>query len=257
MDTGLNLFDLKSTCDTDKLEDNILAIEGIASVSVQLDGVRLMVYISEELPPPVIENRDVYEPIIAEYDSIITRLIVLSGTALVEVGDTVYKGQVLIAPYMSDGNTLDPSIQEKREKIYADGQIYGRIWLSKSAVINDEKLVTVRTGEFVQEVNVHYLLDFNSKISVPYLEYEKEIKITQLNAVFPLNIAYTTYYETKQQLQPCNIEVETNNAIALSYLKLTEIAQGQILRQWHTIKKTDNGTIIEVVAETIQRIDGG
>ncbi|NCA67878.1 MAG: hypothetical protein EOM87_07440 [Clostridia bacterium] len=111
-------YSLKRNIDIDSLRMDINKIEGVASVSVSIKGTKLLINVKEELQKgivPIFDDSGIY----AECDTIITRIIVQSGTAMVKAGDSVRKGALLIAPfYTLNEDTILP--------VAARGEIYGR-----------------------------------------------------------------------------------------------------------------------------------
>lgn len=86
------------------LERKLLNIDGVAYASVVKDGRSIVVNIVEELPEiPLLDTQNLV-PLPAKEGGVITKIVVLSGTKRVEVGDTVQQGEILIDPYVASAD---------------------------------------------------------------------------------------------------------------------------------------------------------
>ncbi|NLW56023.1 MAG: sporulation protein YqfD [Firmicutes bacterium] len=92
-------------------------------VTVHLQGVVSLVTVTEKTPPPAVDQAAT--DLVAAKDGLITSLIVVDGTAVVEEGDTVSRGDLLI---MGEKTLryLDGRIETKRVK--AVGKVMARVW---------------------------------------------------------------------------------------------------------------------------------
>lgn len=108
--------------DCQKIEENIrLAYPDIGWVSAELKGTKLTISMVEtNMPVPVVKKEGGYH-LVASHDGVIKEMITRSGTPMVHVGDTVKKGDILIAGILEYRDDSDAVI--KREKVCADGDI--------------------------------------------------------------------------------------------------------------------------------------
>lgn len=98
---GLKKGMLKSEVDTDKIiNELILKRNDISWIGIDLKGTNAIVKIVKSYEEPEIVDDDDYCNIVASKDGIITKIVAQNGTALVKEGDTVKKGDILIAGYM-------------------------------------------------------------------------------------------------------------------------------------------------------------
>ena len=116
----------------------------------------MYVYIKEELDKPDLIDYTKPVPVISDYDAIVTRVVVLTGTAAVKNGDTVLKGQTLIYPYLTNKKENEET-EEIRVDIRATGMVYGRVWYKESFVLSDETIITKRTGKYKEYVTPSYI----------------------------------------------------------------------------------------------------
>jgi len=257
--SGAKRFKLIYGINERAIMNNVLAIEGISSASVETKGVKLYVYVKEELEEPDINDYSKPIPVVSAYDAVVTRIVVLTGTAAVKKGDTVTKGEVLISPYITNKKSEDEEKEEIRIDIRATGIVYGRVWYKESYTLTDEIEVYERTGRYIETVTPTYIFEGKSPQNIPYKHYEIEEEKIYYNAFFPLIVTYNRYYELEKIIVKRNVQMEKEEIIAESYLKLKSRVpdDAKIIRYWSTVKEVDNSTLIDVYLETEQRIDDG
>ncbi|MGE5574211.1 MAG: sporulation protein YqfD [Bacteroidota bacterium] len=118
---------LKRSIDPGKVSRIVLAeFPDLAWAAVHIRGTMATIEVVEKTLPEVrLGGVDV----VAAEDALVTNMIVLSGEPLVNEGDTVTKGQVLIA-----GMIVRPGDGESREAevVNARGIVLGRVWRTYS-----------------------------------------------------------------------------------------------------------------------------
>ncbi|MBQ7653245.1 MAG: sporulation protein YqfD [Clostridia bacterium] len=135
----------KKTLDLKKIKNAITEMDGVALCSVKIKGCVLEIKIDEELEAEIPDVEE-FAPIVAAYDSIITSIVVERGTALVEVGRSVKKGEVLIAPYY----VLN---EETRLPCQALGWVEGRVFRETSTLFTERRLETeVESTEITRDI---------------------------------------------------------------------------------------------------------
>ena len=102
------------------VENLVRKIEGVSYASIKKEGRVLCVKIVEELPK--VEKIDTQNlvSIIAKESGVITKMVVLGGTALVGVGSEVKEGQELIAPYLINAS-------EEKKPTLAIGRVEAKV----------------------------------------------------------------------------------------------------------------------------------
>jgi len=123
---GVKAGVLRREVDSTSLGKAILAeFTGLSWVGVNIKGTTVNIEVAEKTLPSM---KSGITHLVASEDALLTNMIVLSGEPLVNEGDTVIRGQVLITgvilpPYGSPGETSD-----KRHVIHAKGVVMGRVW---------------------------------------------------------------------------------------------------------------------------------
>ena len=91
----------KKQIDTDKIINELrLKRDDIAWVGIDIKGTTVKINIVKADKVPNIVNNSDYCNIIASKSGVIKKIVAQNGTAVVNVGDTVQKGDILIAGYM-------------------------------------------------------------------------------------------------------------------------------------------------------------
>ena len=128
-------------------EDLLTALRDLSWAGINLQGTRLLVDVREKIPAPEPLNQSGFFDIAADTDGIILKVEPEQGDALVERGDTVAKGDILISGTV----TMEPPKYSDRPvrtyQTHARGRVLARTWRSLTAVIPLETAVKEYTGE--------------------------------------------------------------------------------------------------------------
>ncbi|MDD4815792.1 MAG: sporulation protein YqfD [Clostridia bacterium] len=187
----IKLFCAKSALNTETMKLELLEnFDKISMVSVIQKGSSLIINIKEKS-----ENDEYlsgnYENIVSNFNGRITKLQLVSGTALKKVGDLIKIGDILVlASYVdSSGNT---------QNIKADAIITAEVWYESRIIHYDSVIKTQPTGEKTQfyEISLMGLTIFSNKENIKYQYFEETITEKQFsNSILPLRIKYYTYIE--------------------------------------------------------------
>lgn len=186
-----------SRFDSRALETALREIDGIKLASVRLSGttVRVEVFESDQIAPPL-NYSDV--DILSEYDATVTRIITREGTALVEVGQHVFKGAPLIGAHRVDeeGNKI-PS--------RASGKVYGAVAFTKSVTVATEWYE--RVPVWVKNYTVLGFFGLNIGKKPPNgAGYEIEETTQKLNVFLPVKVK--SYKVTKTEMRKFTATVD-------------------------------------------------
>ena len=146
----------KDEIDTDKVINELrLKRNDIAWVGINIEGTTVKINIVKADKAPNIVNNSDYCNIVASKSGVIQKIIAQNGTAVVKVGDTVQKGDILIAGYM-EGKYTDIRY------VHSMGEVEALVSYQKSKEVkfkvSDEKIysldeaVKVGSDEIMSEV---------------------------------------------------------------------------------------------------------
>lgn len=203
----------------DLVEQEILnSIEEISLCSIIKKGSTIIVNIKEKLFVAEMDSERGAD-IIASQNMTIKSLNLIQGTALKKEGDSVKKGEVIVAGYFMDANGDKVSCR-------ANANITATIWYSHSEIYKKEKEIFIRTGNKIS--NSYMCLNgniFNVKnIKNTFESYDIETNEEYVfnNNFIPIKLVTTTYFETEKSIVQQNFDVDKNKIIELCKQKTLE-----------------------------------
>lgn len=247
---GIDTPCLKSKIDCNELKKDISAMDNVALVSVYVKGVILHIDINEELNDGVIVE-DNYKPIVANADCIVEQIIVESGTALVTKGQTVKKGDILIAPY----SIIDAN-ESITETVPARGSVYARVYLEDVREYKEYNIVQQETGRQERQRILYFGDKSLSSVKDSDFDAYRE-EITVMNPIgFPFKIVeYKRIEIVESTIYLPNDEVKTK--IQQEMLdKMTESLKKdvQIVRKWCIINNIMSTYTLKGLVEYIDQV---
>lgn len=200
-DLGLRKGVRKSKIETDKLINELrLKRNDISWIGIDLKGTNVIVKaVKSDEKPDLLDNSD-YCNIVASKSGVITKIIAQNGTAVVNVGDEVNEGDILIAGYM-EGKYTD------KRYVHSLGVVQAKIKYQKSEKFylnqeylrdtgNEEKKIQIKFNNF--QINFYKTL---SKFKIYDTIYtEKNLKIFS-NFYLPISIVEITNKEQVKETQ--------------------------------------------------------
>ena len=224
----------KGNIDTQKLEILIREnFELVSSASVVIVGQSLIVNINEAILPEELYGE--FEPIVSRYDGLVTEINLVQGTLNVKQGDIVQKGDVLVYPYIIDGDGEQHPVQPKAE-IFAD------VWVESEDVFHEYKIVEERTGRKIEcsQVTLFGLVIFSNTNENTFKSFESEKTSSYIaeNNVLPLIYTKYTFFETKTTEIIRNFEQEKDNLFEnLRQKALIYLPENAIIKDEKTLVK--------------------
>ena len=197
----------KGNIDTQRLEISIRDnFELVSSVSVAIVGQSLIVNINEAILPEELNGE--FEPIVSQYDGLVTEINLVQGTLNVKQGDIVQKGDILVYPYIIDGDGEQRPVQPKAE-IFAD------VWVEKEDVFYEYQIIEERTGRKIEcsQVTLFGLVIYSNTNENTFESFESEKTSSYIaeNNILPLIYTKYTFYETKTTEIIRNFEQEKDD----------------------------------------------
>jgi len=189
-DAGIRRGMAAGRIDADLLEKQLLSqLADHSYIGVQLQGVRLLVEASPEVPAPELYARRATRDIVAARDGIVESIEVYAGTACVKPGDTVRAGQILI-------RGEEHKSKEETVGVAALGKVTARCWFEGSAQGSLTETALMRSGGQAHSSRI-CLLD----LALPLEEFpgfaceETESRSMPIGGVYlPLHLEHITHY---------------------------------------------------------------
>ena len=212
-------------------QEALLELDGLSWMALNLYGTRLEVVVREAVKAP--ERVDTAENIdlIAEADGIVIKVEPELGDSLVEPGDTVAAGDILISGTVTLEPPLYSDAPERYYQVHARGRVWARTWRTLTAAIPLEAQVKEYTG---QEKSAWAVQLFGRRVeifgttSISWSEYDKITTVRQaaLPSGDPLPLSLVR--ETAREYVPRTVQVDREAARALLEEELLARLEEQI-----------------------------
>lgn len=200
-DMGISKGTFKFKIDVDELEEEIVnRNRNILWSKVRIQGSTLQVEVVESFKPPVVEIDNSLGSIVASKDGEVVRIYTQAGTAVVEKGQIVKKGDVLIEGYQGkEGSTYE---------VAPVGSVIAKTFLEFEEVIELQGTKNVNTKNRIDE---YYLEIFGKKIYLSKYkdEFQNFDKINYDSKFIKKNI----YYEVDKSSYVLDPEIVKKNKV--------------------------------------------
>ncbi len=210
-------------------------IEDISLCSVIKKGTTIIINIKEKLFNQELESDEIGKDIIAPINLTITELFVSNGTALKKVGDSVKKGETIVAGYVLNSNG-------RKIECKANASINAKTWHTSSVNYPKKKEVTTRTGKVnKQSYLTLFGMKFNIKNSNNTFENFEEEQTEQIisNNFFPFVLHVKKQYEVTKSYVEQNFELDKQKVLK----QCQKEAQKRVDKNQEVVKTFD--TILE------------
>ncbi len=205
---GLKIQEIQSR----SVEKYILEkIEDVAVVVVTQKGVNVEVFVKESTKQSNLTENG----IVASFSGVIEEIKLTSGNLLVNIGDAVTEGQLLI----SSSKVGDVFME-------AHGTIVARVQIDGDAVGSLEQISVKRTGNFVEVVQLEALgkrfycsklKESDAELCYPNYEVEVvEVDVSE-NNLLPIKKIITRYYEIEEICVTIDYEQLINDLSGSAY----------------------------------------
>lgn len=216
--SGLNEGKLKSNINLRDIESDVLKqIKEISLINIKFIGTRARVEIVERTMPPDIIPLEKPANIIANRDGIVTKILSYKGQPMVQTGDYVKKGQILISGIITDNTNVPSKI------VHAMGIISAKTWYESKQEISYDYKFEIRTGRLKKKVYYNIMgkkvciknddIDF---LNYDILEEKKFLKVADYET--PIEILTEYYYEKEYK----TIRLTPEEAVEIAIKKAEE-----------------------------------
>lgn len=218
----------------------LLKIPQLSYLTINVKGGKASVVVREDVPAPEILDETVVTDLVATETGVITKMEILRGNALVETGQTVFKGEKLVTGLIEHyANETLFTVQAVRSM----GEVYARTWKKAAATMPLKYMQKEPTGE---EKTKYSLIIGSKRINFYFNSgnsYDKCDKIIE-----------TEYLTLPGGIQfPLALEKITERAFETSWAVIDEQTAEKQLQDWlcRSIKsRLLGGQIIKAEFET-------
>ena len=239
-----------SSVDTALLQKRLLAdADGYSFIGVRVQGVRLLVEASPEVPAPEVYEIARVRDLVASRDGVVESVTVHSGEACVRPGDTVRRGQTLI-------RGEEDKSKEETKPVAALGEVIARCWYEGSAQAPLEKRVLTPTGRSESECRLE-LMGFSLSLTEceGYPSEKPETQILPVVGLFlPLEVVRTTRIEVEERREAVDEAAleATLTALARAEIQAKLTADGidyELAAAWEDVSRADGMLRVRAVYE--------
>lgn len=242
---GIDIGTRKGKLELEKVINKIrLERDDISWIGIDIKGTNLIVKINEsDKAPEVIDKTEVCN-IVADRSGVISSIVVHNGTARVQVGDRVEKGDLLVEGIMEGKYT---GLRE----VHAQADIMANIYHEKEEKDTLLQQIETKTGKEQKNIEIKinkFKINFNKRLS-NFEKYDtivttKKVKFFS-NYYLPIEISKITYLETKNE----NIEYTVEELVQ----KIKEKLQKQLDEELNLENKdnVEEQLQVEVQGETV------
>lgn len=229
----------------------LLRLPELSYLTVNVHGSRAEVLVRGKERIPERRDEKTATDIRAERGGILTEVRVLEGEQLVNAGDTVLPGDVLV------------SSERSGRRVHARAEIYARTWYEKTACVplserqvQPEGAKKQRWGLILGKRRVNFSI--NSGICEGTCDKITQIWPLEVPGVFRLPLAL--FRETRQELRVVETErdketAETALCALLRERVRSELCEGEILTERFSVSEGDGLFYVTLRCECLERID--
>ncbi len=247
----------KSDIDIDEIERLLLKnFSDLSYVHAHIKGTKLIVEVKKRDNPPINIDKNTPCNIISKKRAVIQKVIAKNGRALVEKGDIVKNGQILISGVITDEKFDNPLL------VHSTGEVYGFSYYTeiiKEPIINQ---IEERTGRVykTKELKLGNNSIHLTKGEIPFKNYQEDkvIKKPFDFQVFtlPFEIVFHEYKEVKIKQIKQNIDSLKKISSVKGVQKLMkEIPQGvKVISKDVVFSEVNNILETKVTIEVLEQI---
>lgn len=252
-DVDVTTGKIKYSIDIDKLRNQMLDnFNNLSFVSVELKGTKLFIEVKEQDLPP--EEMDTKTPcnIIAKKKGIIEKVVAKSGKSIIDAGDIVEKGQILITGVIKD------EMFESDLLIHADGEVFAITRYSHIIEEPIEKEMKEETGRTLKrkemkigEKGIQFI-----EGKIPFKEYIIIDESKCLLKVLPIKIVTHEYREVEINKIKQNVDSLKIKTQVLAVQEINKILpeNSKILSKDVKYSVQGNNLVTVVVLEVLEDI---
>ncbi|MBU3090723.1 sporulation protein YqfD [Clostridium sp. CF011] len=230
----------KKNIDVYDIENKITrSNDEIMWVKARIDGVKLKVDVIERQSPPIIISNQTPCNLVASKHGMVVRVYTTEGTAVVEAGKMIQKGELLVKGEQGKEENVYP--------VHAKGEVIAKTFYEEIKEVPLNNISKVKTGNSISNLYIKFA---NKKIYlknniIPYSNYDK----IENNSKF---IKKEIYYEIEEK----NIPADEGKVVEGMYSNILKNLDKsvKIIDKIKDVKKEKDKYLIRVVVVAEENI---
>ncbi|MCD8375613.1 MAG: sporulation protein YqfD [Oscillospiraceae bacterium] len=248
------------------IEENIVCAQALLElpelswISVNIQGVRAQVEVRERTTRPEIEDTSTPANVVADVSGIITRMEVLSGQAMFQVGDTVAEGEVIVSGVIQLEGPAYSEIDLGTLTVHAAATVYARTWRTLTAEAPLQSGEKSYTGRATSRWSLNFFslrVQFYKNSGISYVMYDK-IKETYpltLGIGLPVSLTRETLREYAAAETDTNADAaELEQRLLQRLERILEGREGEILEVSFSETRRDGLLTVTLTAQCSEKI---
>lgn len=242
----------KSSVDVNEIQNEaLLRFHELSFLSINIHGMVADVVVHERITAPKATPENIPYNLVADFDGVIVSSVVLDGKSLFEVGDTVFKGQLLVSGLV-DSTSGKTDLRRSRGKVFARTN---RTLTFEIPFKNIQKEYT--KTEYVNGFRIlgHSFFGSTDNITGDFEMQVSEEEVELFGLVLPIKkeIKCIKYYtEEKVTLSPEEAEEKAREEYR-SYIS-TELDSATILEENFSVSENETSLILTAEVTAIENI---
>lgn len=199
-------------------QEALLHLEELSWMGINLHGTRLEIIVREAIQTPERLDEAGYFDIVAQADGIITHMEPELGDAVVQEGEVVAKGDILISGNVTLEPPLYSDVPARYYQTHARGRVWAQTWREFSAAIPLETSVKNYTGEEKSAWSLNILgrrIEIFGNTSISWPMYDKITTVHQAALSDGRTLPFTLCRETFRAYEANTVQVDRAAAQSL------------------------------------------
>ena len=241
----------------------LIRLPQLSFMAINISGTRAVVSVEEAVPAPELLDEQTPADVVADADGIILDMQTSAGRPLVQDGDIVARGDVLIAGAMELYEPEGSPVDQGYLVVHAAGTVTARTWRTLEETVPLTIQEKSYTGAEKKLISLHVLwgqLDFFQNSSIFGGMYDKITRteyLTLFGRTFPVGLTTTTLREYTLHEQPLpeeQAETQLKQSLLARLEEQLEQGDGTILRTDFVTRKAGGCLSVTLLAECEEQI---
>lgn len=159
---GIDIGKLKYNINSEKITNSIrLEMPQLAWIGIEIKGTNVIITVEESTPIPEIIDKTEICNIVAQKDAVISKIVVQSGTARVNIGDEVKQGDLLVEGVMEGQYT-------GTRFVHSEADVIGKFYYQKEKFEPYVQYQKIETGNKEEKKEIYinkFKINFNKGVS--------------------------------------------------------------------------------------------
>ena len=211
----------------------LIELKDLSFLSVNLYGCRAQVQVREAKKAPERPDTTVPADLVSVAGGIVTQVTATAGQPLVQEGDTVVEGDVLVTGFMDLPEIGYSETNAGMYVVRASGQVWARTWRTLRASIPLTAQVKDYTGASKSLFSLDFFgrrVNFYQNSGISYARYDKIVETMALPLPGGGTLPVSLTRETAREYETAPVELDRDGAAALLERDL-RAGLGEILKQ--------------------------